>query len=132
MRSLEQLSETVNELAKERNRAAAERTLGAWITSSIHLIGFGIAIDQIYIRVFDTLPDKDPLIVERLAQKISLVFMVVSIIMLAIAMIQHSISVQSLERDDNSVISSTKLNLIATATVIGFGVVGVLVIFLGL
>ena len=30
-----------NELAKERNREAAERTLMAWIRTALSLIGFG-------------------------------------------------------------------------------------------
>jgi len=37
-----------NELAKERSREAADRTLMAWIRTSIALIGFGFAIAQIY------------------------------------------------------------------------------------
>jgi uncharacterized membrane protein YidH (DUF202 family) len=36
-----------NELAKERNRAAAERTLMAWIRTSLSLISFGFGIDRV-------------------------------------------------------------------------------------
>ena len=35
-----------NELAKERNRAAAERTLMAWIRTALSLIGFGFGIGK--------------------------------------------------------------------------------------
>ena len=35
------------ELAKERNRAAQERTLMAWIRTSLTLISFGFGIDSI-------------------------------------------------------------------------------------
>jgi putative membrane protein len=38
------------ELAKERNRAAAERTLMAWIRTALSLISFGFGIDSI-VRV---------------------------------------------------------------------------------
>jgi putative membrane protein len=37
-----------NELAKERTRESADRTLNAWIRTSISLIGFGFAIAQTY------------------------------------------------------------------------------------
>ena len=37
-----------NELAKERNREAADRTLMAWVRTSLSLIGFGFAIAQGY------------------------------------------------------------------------------------
>ncbi|HEY9763929.1 MAG TPA: DUF202 domain-containing protein [Trichocoleus sp.] len=35
------------QLAKERNRAAAERTLMAWIRTALALISFGFGIDTI-------------------------------------------------------------------------------------
>ncbi|MEN8692150.1 MAG: DUF202 domain-containing protein [Desulfobacterales bacterium] len=37
-----------NELAKERNREASDRTLMAWIRTSISLFGFGFAIAKSY------------------------------------------------------------------------------------
>lgn len=36
-----------NELARERNRAAADRTLLAWVRTSLSLIAFGFGIDRI-------------------------------------------------------------------------------------
>ena len=37
-----------NELAKERNRAAADRTLNSWIRTCLALIGFGFGIGKIH------------------------------------------------------------------------------------
>ncbi len=39
------------ELAKERNRAAAERTLMAWIRTSLALITFGFGIDRLVLSL---------------------------------------------------------------------------------
>ena len=36
-----------NELARERNRAAADRTLLAWIRTSIAMIGFGFGVGKL-------------------------------------------------------------------------------------
>jgi putative membrane protein len=41
-----------NELAKERNRAAAERTLMAWIRTSLSLISFGVGIEGIINAIY--------------------------------------------------------------------------------
>ena len=38
---------TANELARERNKAAADRTMMAWIRTSIAMIGFGFGIGKI-------------------------------------------------------------------------------------
>ena len=45
------------ELAKERNRAAEERTLMAWIRTSLSLIGFGFGIDRIVAAIDEALGD---------------------------------------------------------------------------
>src|SRR5882757_2706696 len=39
---------TATELTKERNRLAADRTLMAWIRTSLSLIGFGFGIGKVY------------------------------------------------------------------------------------
>ncbi|MGB3138193.1 MAG: DUF202 domain-containing protein [Nodosilinea sp.] len=43
------------ELAKERNRAAEERTLMAWIRTALSLIGFGFGIDRIVAAIDQSL-----------------------------------------------------------------------------
>jgi len=50
---------TNNELAKERNRAAAERTINAWIGNSLSFIGIGVAIDQISHSLQQRFPEGD-------------------------------------------------------------------------
>ncbi|MBW4466190.1 MAG: DUF202 domain-containing protein [Pegethrix bostrychoides GSE-TBD4-15B] len=60
------------ELARERNRAAAERTLLSWIQNCLSLIGIGIALDQILTAVNRGFPQNNPLVNLRLAHAISL------------------------------------------------------------
>ena len=54
---------TTNELARERNRAAADRTLMAWIRTAIAMIGFGFGVGKLSDVLEDktvTMPD-DPI-----------------------------------------------------------------------
>ena len=48
MNQNEKIVNLTNELAKERNREAADRTLMAWVRTSISLFGFGFAIAKSY------------------------------------------------------------------------------------
>ena len=56
-------ADTATELARERNRAAADRTLMAWIRTSLSLIAFGFSIGKIYDYLERVNPDRvlDPL-----------------------------------------------------------------------
>ena len=54
---------TTNELARERNRAAADRTLMAWIRTALSLIAFGFSIGKIAEYLKKANPDRvlDPI-----------------------------------------------------------------------
>jgi uncharacterized membrane protein YidH (DUF202 family) len=51
------------QLARERSREAAERTLMAWIRTALALIGFGFTIAKFhdYLEQSDLLPTTDPI-----------------------------------------------------------------------
>lgn len=121
-----------NELAKERNRAAAERTMTAWIQNCLTLIGFGFAIDQIFQALQQKFPDKNSLITIKSAHYISLILIALGIGLLIIAMIQHYFEVQSIKRDDYFFYPSHFLNIVVILAIILFGFISLLIISLGI
>ena len=110
-----------NELAKERNRAAAERTLLSWIQNCLTLIGFGFAIDQIFWALEQKFPGNNSLMTIELAHNISLLLIALSIGLLIIAMAQHHLQVNPLTRDDYFSRLSSPLNMVVVAAIIIFG-----------
>jgi putative membrane protein len=54
---------TTNELARDRNRAAADRTLMAWIRTALAMIGFGFGVGKLYDALEKANPDQvtDPI-----------------------------------------------------------------------
>jgi len=132
MDSSERLTGPTNELAKERNRAAAERTLSAWINNCLTLIGFGLTITPISNRLKQFVPHENLSKANELAHVISVSFMLLGIGLLITAMVQHYLAVRSLERNDYVFIPSEELNVTAAIAVILFGFIGLFIIFLGL
>jgi putative membrane protein len=88
-----------NELAKERNRAAAERTLLAWIRTSLSLIGFGFGIDQIVAAIQRTrrLDNVETLYLARIT---GLAFIAVGLYAVLSAAIEHRRELRRIQRDD--------------------------------
>lgn len=78
-----------SELARERNRAAAERTLMAWIRTSLSLIGFGFGIDRIVsaIRGFNQNVETNPIQLSRL---LGLAFILLGVYAMLMAALEHS------------------------------------------
>ena len=88
-----------NELARERNREAAERTLMAWIRTALSLIGFGFGIGKVYecLRSVGTHASVDP-ICSALIFGSSLIAL--GMLALIAAVIQHTRILQQLEAPD--------------------------------
>lgn len=123
---------STNELAKERNRAAAERTLAAWIQNCLILLSFGIAIDKL-TRVLQTrLPGKDIVTTNQLAHGISAGFILIAIALLWLAQIQHKLAIKSIEQQDYVLLPTHRLNIYTVTAILGFGLIGIIVIWVGL
>ncbi|ELR99361.1 YidH family protein [Gloeocapsa sp. PCC 73106] len=89
-----------NELAKERNRVAAERTLTSWIQNCLVLITFGIGFEQIFYAFSQSSLNKYLLINLQLSRLIGLGTIGLGIFLLGLAVIQFLMQVNSLEQTD--------------------------------
>ncbi|TBR60341.1 hypothetical protein B4U84_05565 [Westiellopsis prolifica IICB1] len=121
---------TTNELAKERNRAAAERTLTSWIQNCLSLIGFGIGFDRIFNALNESIPKHNPPIAMELTPIIGLSAIALGIFLLILAIIGYLIKVKSLERDEYSYKLTYIINLsVFVVSVILFGLVALVAVF---
>jgi putative membrane protein len=90
-----------NELAKERTRAASDRTLMAWIRTSLSLIGFGFGLPTILkaiesTRVGDHLEHLNP---HRFSSIVGLAFIAVGVFAITAALQEHRRMVKRIERE---------------------------------
>jgi putative membrane protein len=86
------------ELAKERNRAAAERTLMAWIRTCLSLISFGFGIDRIVSAIlsFQNVAVRvNPI---RLSRTLGLSFIALGIYAMIAAIIEHRNELRHIQR----------------------------------
>lgn len=121
-----------NELAKERNRAAAERTIVSWIQNCLTLIGIGYAIDQISLALEQKFPERNQFIEIELTHLISLIMITLGIALLIIAMVQHHLQVKSIKQEDYFFSPSRPLNMLVVIAIVTFGIIVLFIIFLGL
>lgn len=124
----EKLFGTTNELAKERNRAAAQRTINAWIGNGLSLIGVGVAIEQITQSLQRRFSNSDPATTQIAAEITSMTLIGVGLVLLVIAMIQHRLEIKTIEREDYVLLSINALNRVAVAAILLLGFAGIFTI----
>jgi putative membrane protein len=121
-----QMTNTSTELAKTRNRAAAERTTLAWIRTALALISFGFGLDKIISAIRDAGGDGNTS-QDVGVQLMSMGFIGIGIFTLLIAMRQHKRELIRLRSDPYLYRDEPSLS-IATATAVLM--IGVLAFFL--
>ncbi len=106
------------ELAKKRNRDAAERTLMAWIRTSLSLISFGFGIDRVVAALRNANPSINPI---RLSRILGLSFIAVGVFALMIAIIQHRAELKRIRRIGYMYTPNTSLSIVVAIALIVIG-----------
>jgi putative membrane protein len=122
----DRLKSITNELARERNRAAAERTLMAWIRTCLALIGFGIGIDRIVNAIYFSAGA-----VNRptgLSQTLGLAFIALGTFSMVAASFEHYQELQRIDRGDYTYRARISLGLIVALSLILIGFIAFITI----
>jgi putative membrane protein len=107
------------ELAKERNRAAQERTLMAWIRTSLALISFGFGIDSIIVVLNQEL--EGTLNTLRTSRILGLGFVGLGIFAMLYAAQDHRRQIRSIEHNELRYISRLSPTLVVAYILASLG-----------
>jgi putative membrane protein len=116
-----------NELAKERNREAAERTLMAWIRTALSLIGFGFGIGKL-AAYMDAAGLHTRFDVPHSSLIFGASFIVVGILGLLAAIVQHARILRRLSRPDFAYNAMRPIAMTVAALLILIGLFGLIAI----
>ena len=124
------MSNTTTELAKTRNRAAAERTTLAWIRTALALISFGFGLDKIISAIRDAGGDGNNS-QDIGVQLMSMGFIGVGIFTLLIAIRQHKGELIRLRSDSYLYRDGPSLSIATATAVLVIGVLAFLLLLYG-
>ncbi|MEL6786636.1 MAG: DUF202 domain-containing protein [Cyanobacteria bacterium J06607_15] len=108
---------TNTELAKERNRAAAERTLMAWIRTCLSLIGFGFGVDRIVTALQKSVVYEfidDPLHLTRI---LGLSFIGIGSVAIILAALEHRQELYHIQQENYRYKSRSSLAFIVAISI---------------
>lgn len=108
-----------NELAQERSRAAAERTLMAWIRTSLSLISFGFGIDQIVSALYAGIDNRSDAL--SLSRNLGLCFIAIGTLALLCAAFNHHQDLRRIDRGDFTYSSRLSLSFVVAIALILVG-----------
>ena len=121
-----------NELAKERNREASDRTLMAWIRTSISLIGFGFAIAKSYDYIEKDYIEKTGKVLDALHTPtiFGASFIVLGMLGLLAGVIQYGRILKRIHSDQFTYEEPWPLPKLMAIILLLIGVFGIIAIFL--
>jgi len=107
----------VTELAKERNRQAAERTMTGWINISLLLIGFGVTLEEIPAALSRSLPQNHPFLNLKLTYLLGLGTIAFGVLLLIPVAIAHHRSIKALDQSAY-LIKPARFNLLVVVSMV--------------
>jgi putative membrane protein len=116
-------SDTATNLARERNREAAERTLMAWIRTSMSMIGFGIGFGAAgaYLNGEESKPTR----VHDL-EFVGSAFILLAIVSLTAAVIQNRRVLNRIRQSQFEYVEPVPIGFLTAALMLLFGFLGLL------
>ena len=119
-----------NELAKQRNRDAAERTLMAWIRTCLSLISFGFGLDKI-IAAIDRAAASGDVQAQRGVQLVAAGFVLTGVLAMVGATIQYRHELRRLHHNDYVYRDKPQLAAATAVLITLIGVVALLLVAFG-
>jgi putative membrane protein len=119
-----------NELAKQRNRAAAERTLMAWIRTCLSLISFGFGLDKI-LGAINRSRFGQSTHADLSVRLLAIGFVLTGIVAMAAATRQHQRDLRQIRRDDYVYLEEPSIATATAGALIVIGAIALVLLLLG-
>ncbi len=120
-----------NELAKERNRAAAERTMMAWIRTCLSLISFGFGLDKIIGAINRSRFDGSAH-AGLSVRLVAIGFVLIGILAMAAATRQHLRTLKLIRRDDFVYVDQRSITVFTAIALTIIGIVAFALLVTGI
>jgi putative membrane protein len=120
-----------NELAKERNRAAYDRTLMAWIRTAISLIGFGFAIAKSYEYIHEETLERTGRFLDDMHAPLlfGISFILLGMLCILGGVIQYAKVLRQIRSSDFTYSESRPLAIIVAMILLIIGVLALITLF---